>query len=132
MIYSLPLPKIKSLVLFLTTVFLVASCGSYRSSSYYEDDGIYAEEPQRTAVYTKPKQKVAPKEEQDGIYDEYFGQKAEELDQYMDSEIFTDPDQYSSKTEQDSLGYVEKGNYTSSSYLAFPILNPLLSSPAIL
>ena len=75
MIQSLPLPKLIMTATLLVAGILLVSCGSYQEASYYDKDGIYAEGTQK--VYTKQKQQ--PKQQQgDGIYGDYFGQKADQ------------------------------------------------------
>ncbi|NNL01678.1 MAG: hypothetical protein HKP39_05325, partial [Eudoraea sp.] len=109
MMQSLPLPRlIISVTLFVAGILLV-SCGSYQEASYYDNDGIYAEGSQ--TVYTKKKQQ--PKQqESDCIYGDYFGQKAEQIDEFMEGEVFTDVDDYyGGDVVNDSLAVVPEGNY---------------------
>ncbi|HTO35131.1 MAG TPA: hypothetical protein VLZ72_02765, partial [Flavobacterium sp.] len=46
---------------------LVASCGSYRSSSYYDDDGIYSSKSERTTETN-----VQDSYNSSNVYREYF------------------------------------------------------------
>ena len=117
-----PRLQTQSLVTLLGVIFLMASCGSYQQASYYDDDGIYSEEPSRTTVYTNPQKPKSQAKKSDGVYDDYFGQKANELDQMMEDEVFTDVDDYYGGTEQDSLQVAEEGNYfdkDSNDYLGY-------------
>ncbi|MBT8291865.1 MAG: hypothetical protein KJN70_01210, partial [Eudoraea sp.] len=109
MMQSLPLPRlIISATLFVSGIFLV-SCGSYQEASYYDNDGIYAEGTQK--VYTKTK-KQSKQQQDDGIYGDYFGQKADQIDEFMEGEVFTDVDDYyGGDVANDSLQVVPEGNY---------------------
>ena len=113
---SLPQPKIRSIMLLVLSGLFLASCGSVKRASYYDDDGIYATEtppaPPRTRVVPKPEAKVADNEEQDGIYSDYFGQKADDIEDYMgEEEVFTDVDEYATEMVQDSLGAPQESDY---------------------
>ena len=109
MIQSLPLPKVIMATTLLFAGILLVSCGSYQEASYYDNDGIYAEGTQQ--VYTKKKQQ--PTQQQgDGIYGDYFGQKADQIDEFMEDEVFTDVDDYyGGDVVNDSLAVVPEGNY---------------------
>ncbi|MGB5667690.1 MAG: hypothetical protein WBM53_12645, partial [Maribacter sp.] len=100
MIHSQPLLRIRSAVLLAIVGILVFSCGSYQQASYYDNDGIYEEDNVR--VVEKAPQQVRQKKE-NNAYSDYFGQKADEYGEILDSEVFTDIDSYASKVENDSL-----------------------------
>ena len=98
MISSLPILKYRTFMLLSIIGSLAASCGSYQSASYYDNDGIYAngnevsvERPTRTPQKNNT--------ERSSTYSNYFGQQAE----LLDGEIFTDVDSYSSTVENDSI-----------------------------
>ena len=68
------------------------------------------------------KKQQVEKKESDGIYDDYFGQKAEQIDEYMEGDVFTDVDEYYGGVEQDSLKPGEEGDYfddKSNDYLGY-------------
>ena len=100
---------------------LVISCGSYEQASYYDRDGIYAKEPQKMVVTESRTPPPAQQQQGDDFYQDYFGEKSRDLNEYMESEVFTDPNSYSSvesdslRYAQDSLG-VEGGNYFQDNY----------------
>src|SRR5680860_998854 len=117
MIYSLPLPKIRFAALAALTGIVLASCGSYQSASYYDNDGIYSSDNQVTTE--RPQRKEAKKQETGNeAYTNYFGQQAKQYEEALDGEIFTDIDSYSSNSEMenDSLpqgqltDYYDNGN----------------------
>ncbi|NNK75010.1 MAG: hypothetical protein HKP42_03000, partial [Maribacter sp.] len=107
MINSLPLPRIRIATLVALSGFLGVSCGSYQQASYYDNDGIYESESVR--VVEKAPQQVRKNKEYDQ-YSEYFGQKADEYEGILESEVFTDVDSYSSKNGNDSIP--QKGDLT--------------------
>ncbi|MGB5189990.1 MAG: hypothetical protein WBN54_07990, partial [Robiginitalea sp.] len=93
--------------------FFVISCGSYDQASYYDNDGIYSTSVPRTesvVVRETPQPQTRTQPSDDGFYQNYFGEKSQELDEYMNGEVFTDADSYSSTSEIDSLR-LEEGNY---------------------
>ncbi|MBT8210867.1 MAG: hypothetical protein KJP14_10110, partial [Eudoraea sp.] len=98
MMYILPQPGIRRIALTLLAGIFAISCGSYQQASYYDNDGIYDQGTQRVSVerpVNRPAQRqVQPQKQQegDGIYGDYFGQKAEQLDEIMENEVFTDVD----------------------------------------
>ncbi len=81
---------------------LMASCGSYQQASYYDNDGIYSSGSEYGVV---TRQEQAPRrqaeQKKSDFYENYFGERAQELGQVLDSEVFTDIDSYRSS---DSLG----------------------------
>lgn len=101
---SLPHPKYSAKGLISLLGLLVVSCGSYQQASFYDNDGIYADEANRVTVEQHPQsqRRVAVKDN-GNVYGDYFGQKAEEYEAILDSEIFTDVDSYAAETAQDSL-----------------------------
>ena len=107
MIHSLPLSRIRTATLLAISGILGVSCGSYQQASYYDNDGIY--ESENVRVVERAPQQVQKKKEHDP-YSDYFGQKADEYGEILDSEVFTDVDSYSSETEYDSIP--QKGDLT--------------------
>ncbi|MGB6153302.1 MAG: hypothetical protein WBG48_15080, partial [Pricia sp.] len=103
MIYSLPLPKIRVAALFTLTGIVLASCGSYQSASYYDNDGIYASDNQVNAE--RPQRTEKKRETGNDAYTNYFGQQADQYEQALEGEIFTDIDSYTSAdgVENDSV-----------------------------
>ncbi len=107
MIYSLSLSRIRTATLIAISGILVVSCGSYQQASYYDNDGIYEDDNVR--VVERAPQQVKKNKEHDQ-YSDYFGQKADEYGEILDSEVFTDVDSYSSESEYDSIP--QKGELT--------------------
>jgi len=105
MIHPIPHKKIRIAFAIPFIALLAASCGSYQQSSYYDNDGIYSNNNQR---YTERPTTEAPQE--DNTYANYFGQKADEYQEILDSEIFTDIDGYYGQ-EQDNAAIGADGNY---------------------
>ena len=91
-------------VLSLLFGFILASCGSYHNSSYYDSDGIYS----RTEQYAS---QDTPQEDNRQVTGSYFTQFQ---DYYIPSEepvgIFTDVDSYYGSGEAYSTGYSGWGN----------------------
>lgn len=112
MIHSLPHSEYSVKGLALLAGLLVVSCGSYQQASYYPNDGIYADDTGRVTVehYPQTQQRAAAKDD-DNVYGNYFGQKAEEYGEILDSEVFTDVDSYSAATAQDSLNLDAESDY---------------------
>jgi len=112
MIQSLHLQKIRTAALFAVVGLLVVSCGSYQQASYYDNDGIYGSNERRVAVDRAPRQQ-APRAQRsvDNTYSQYFGQKADEFNEILDDEIFTDVDSYSSGIANDSINNVDLTAY---------------------
>ncbi|MGB5646367.1 MAG: hypothetical protein WBM55_04545, partial [Muriicola sp.] len=115
MIHSLPHPKTLQMITFGFLATVLVSCGSYQQASYYDNDGIYSTGAEQPMVYNTPR--TAPRTTQqtqnnnDGVYGDYFGRKAEEIDQIMGDEIFTDVDDYYSGVENDSLDFEDNSTY---------------------
>lgn len=88
---------------------LVTSCGSYRQSSYYDNDGIYndtSNDVHDDVVYRQSQQE--PKN--NTLYKDYFNAKEQQYNDILEEDaIFTDIDAYSSFS-QDTLNTVD--NYT--------------------
>lgn len=116
MIHSLPLPKIPVLLLGVLTGAFTVSCGSYQSASYYDNDGIYSDGQREVTVERRPQARQYEQRTEGNVYGDYFGQKADEYDEILESEVFTDIDEYSSDSPQDSLPlgpesrYFDEGN----------------------
>jgi hypothetical protein len=113
MIHSLPRPKISAITAIVLMGVLLISCGSYQQASYYDNDGIYDEGTEKVTVINRyPQQRQQPQAtDKDGVYQDYFGNKAEQIDEIMEDEIFTDVDEYYSGVDGDSLVYDEQDNY---------------------
>ena len=109
--HTLPRPKLLKSLAFLSVAILFASCGSYQQASYYEDDGIYASGNRVVSVEKKNAEAVRAERVEDNIYGEYFGQKADQYGEILDSEIFTDVDEYSSTAQNDSIPLGEQTDY---------------------
>lgn len=81
---------------------MMTSCGSYQQASYYDNDGIYSS---GSGYGVATRQEQAPRRQAEtkksDFYENYFGERAKELGQVLDSEVFTDIDSY---TSTDSLG----------------------------
>jgi CHASE3 domain sensor protein len=87
----------------LSTLFY--SCGSYQNSSYYDNDGIYADQQNRTA---QPVQKSSNNNQ----YKEYFSslnQEAQEVFTDVESYSSVQPEQTTNQTEN-SISYSSWGN----------------------
>lgn len=85
--------------------FFVLSCGSYQSSSYYGEDGIYGATNSQEKSQNPTQQTIPPSESSEKIanqngkyYKDYFSKKAQEYDYINDenTDVFTDVDNYSS------------------------------------
>lgn len=92
-----------------TLALILASCGSYQQASYYDNDGIYADDTPQT-VERRPEQRVnTQRNAESDTYSDYFGEKANQYDEILDSEIFTDVDSYATN---ENSGYVPEGQLT--------------------
>ncbi|MEL6919199.1 MAG: hypothetical protein AAFO99_15895, partial [Bacteroidota bacterium] len=111
MIHSLPHSKVIRIALSaLIGVFLI-SCGSYQQASYYDNDGIYASGDNRVSVEKPPRTAQNTQQAEDNVYSNYFGQKAQEYDEILDNEVFTDVDSYYGGVENDSLEVTNQTDY---------------------
>tara|TARA_R110002020_G_scaffold91560_3_gene222442 strand:+ start:49317 stop:50507 length:1191 start_codon:yes stop_codon:yes gene_type:complete len=108
MIYSLPHKILKMISVIAVTMLLMVSCGSYQQASYY-DDGIYAGN--GPAVESRQQYGQRANQTENNAYGTYFGEKADEYQDILESEVFTDVDSYSSGVSNDSLQVVEGDNY---------------------
>ena len=101
------LRKIPMLFALGTLVFVVFSCGSYQNSSYYDNDGVYGNYDRNNDQVTN---QYSEENLQNGnIYAEKFKtMQGEYQDQY---EYFTDVDNYSSETENDTVVTVYNSKY---------------------
>lgn len=104
------LRKIPILFVLGIAAFFVVSCGSYQNSSYYDNDGVYGNYDRNNDEVTN---KYSEENLEDGqVYAEKFkGMQAEYQDQY---EYFTDVDNYSSETENDTVVTVYNSKYNDS------------------
>jgi len=112
MIQSLHLQKIRTAALFALVGLLVVSCGSYQQASYYDNDGIYSNGKRQVSVEQQAQRQNrripdTQVKKETNAYSDYFGQKADEFDEILDEEIFTDVDSYSTAVENDSLAAVD-------------------------
>lgn len=108
MIHSLPHQRIHISIPIVLLALFAVSCGSYQSASYY-DDGIYADRTERVQINERPgERQVQPKQNN---YGDYFGQKADEYGEILESEVFTDIDGYYGNMENDSLEVNPNINY---------------------
>ncbi|MEP0303576.1 MAG: hypothetical protein ABJD98_10630, partial [Maribacter dokdonensis] len=96
MIYSLPHNKLRNITMLVTLAVFAASCGTYQQSSYYDNDGIYSDDVVRTVERRPEQRNYNQNTSENDTYSSYFGEKADQYDQILDSEIFTDVDSYSS------------------------------------
>src|SRR6056297_1310084 len=113
MIYPLPLNKLRTIGLLSIIAMVGASCGSYQPASYYDNDGIYSDDAPRT-VERRPAQRPQQQygtQPESNTYTDYFGQKAEQYDEILDSEIFTDVDSYASKPIDDQINQDQLTDY---------------------
>ncbi|MGB5377059.1 MAG: hypothetical protein WBN26_03650, partial [Muriicola sp.] len=112
MIHSISHPKAMKMICLGLLATLGVSCGSYQQASYYDNDGVYSGRVEQPTVYNTPRtSQPTQQKKEDGVYGEYFGQKAQEIDQIMGNEIFTDVDGYYSGVENDSLDFEAESNY---------------------
>ncbi|CAN0588214.1 unnamed protein product, partial [Ectocarpus sp. 12 AP-2014] len=94
--YSLPHNKLRNITMLVTLAVFAASCGTYQQSSYYDNDGIYSDDAVRTVERRPEQRNYNQNTSENDTYSSYFGEKADQYDQILDSEIFTDVDSYSS------------------------------------
>lgn len=108
------LRKIPMLFALGTLVFVVFSCGSYQNSSYYDNDGVYGNYDRNNDQVTN---QYSEENLQNGnIYAAKFKtMQGEYQDQY---EYFTDVDNYSSETENDTVVTVYNSKYNNSNRYA--------------
>src|SRR5690606_38583272 len=93
-------------------VVILTSCGSYQSSSYY-DDGIYGEDNYSQEVETPAQRNtVAAKKSSPNIYQNYFKETSDQI-QYVQEQddVFTDVDSYSSTSVNDSMDIAQNYDY---------------------
>ena len=101
-------------LLFISLLFLgLSSCVSYDEVVGYEDDGIYGRSYSDQQVQVKGAEALQAEDFQSDLYGDYFGQKAQQYNDILDSEIFTDPDSYSSEQLRDSTQVVQDSTYFS-------------------
>lgn len=86
----------------------MTACGTYQQVSYYDNDGIYnTGSVMRVATHESAPARAQEQHNQNDFYKDYFGERAQELDQVLEGEIFTDIDSYTSldslSVAQDSL-----------------------------
>ncbi len=115
MIQYLSLRNSRATLAFSALAALAVSCGSYQQASYYDNDGIYGGSNDRVnveRVQTRPTQNKRQKEED--RYAAYFSQKAQQYDEILDGEIFTDIDSYTSNGANDSISGAPLTDYYNS------------------
>ena len=116
MYLNLPHSKIITYSLGILTLF-ISSCGSYQQASYYDDDGIYGNGNRTVSVEKRNYQGVRNQQVETDTYGQYFGEKANEYDEFLDSEIFTDVDDYYGEEPIDSVGVnIPEEYYLENSY----------------
>lgn len=95
--------KISIYSLFGILGLLITSCGSYQSTSYYDNDGVYGtNNKQQRTTETNP---------QNNLYKDYFGSLQEDN---KEPEVFTDVENYSSKYDgvEQNQTQTDQNNYT--------------------
>jgi len=110
MIKSRSQNKIKTFGIPIGAAFLLASCGTYQQASYY-DDGIYSSGDEVVRVEKRNVDGVRAQQQETNQYEEYFGQRADQISEILDDEVFTDVDGYSSQDPNDSIPYGEQTDY---------------------
>src|SRR5690606_35732835 len=111
MLYSLPHKKFGMLATMAIMGILLVSCGSYQQASYYDNDGIYSNGDQQV---TEANYSRSQPQERSNTYGDYFGEKANQYQDILDKEIFTDVDSYYGGSDQDSIAPAPNGNYFAS------------------
>ena len=111
MIYSLPLNKMRNAMMIAVMPLLAVSCGSYQQASYYDNDGIYSDGTTRTVERQPQQGNRYEKQAETDTYSDYFGQKANEYNEILDGDIFTDVDSYSSQNEDDNINQGQLTDY---------------------
>lgn len=113
--------KIKTFGIPIGAAFLLASCGTYQQSSYY-GDGIYSSDREVVRVEKRNADAVPAQEGQGNQYEEYFGQRADQIGEILDNEVFTDIDGYTSQDPNDSIPYGDQADYMAqnNTYLGNP------------
>ncbi|WP_421805488.1 hypothetical protein [Flagellimonas sp.] len=110
MLQSLLHNKLRTPAILTVSTLFMASCGSYQQASYY-DDGIYTPNNRVVSVEKRNAQAERVEQQENNIYGDYFGDKANEYGEILDSEVFTDVDSYSSQTQNDTIPYGEQTDY---------------------
>ncbi|MBO6534382.1 MAG: hypothetical protein JJ967_15200, partial [Muricauda sp.] len=110
MLQSLLHNKLRTPAILMVAALFMASCGSYQQASYY-DDGIYTPNNRVVSVEKRNAQAERVEQQENNIYGDYFGDKANEYGEILDSEVFTDVDSYSSQTQNDTIPYGEQTDY---------------------
>ncbi|MEP2934835.1 MAG: hypothetical protein ABJM06_03895 [Gilvibacter sp.] len=97
-------------------LLMLASCGSYQYSGYYEEDGIYSSgEPE--VVTTN---EATDENSKNNYYKQYFNTKSGEIEKLSEeATIFTDIESYTSTETLDDEGYVVIEEPTEESYGAW-------------
>lgn len=104
----------------IAALLIMSSCGSYQPASYY-DDGIYSSGNRVVRVEKRNADAVRAQEQESDRYGEYFGQRADQIGELLDQEVFTDIDGYSSQA-NDSIPYGEQTDYLAqnNTYSGYP------------
>ncbi|MDF0716010.1 hypothetical protein PY092_07625 [Muricauda sp. 334s03] len=110
MLKSLLHNKLRTASILMVSALFMVSCGSYQQASYY-DDGIYSANDRVLSVEKKNAEALRIEEQESNIYGDYFGDKANEYGEILDSEVFTDIDSYSSQMPNDTIPYGEQTDY---------------------
>src|SRR5690606_8701942 len=82
-----------------------------QQASYYDNDGIYSNGDQQV---TEGNYSRSQPQERSNTYGDYFGEKANQYQDILDNEIFTDVDSYYGGSDQDSIAPAPNGNYFAS------------------
>src|SRR5690606_16921161 len=101
------LSKIPMLFALGMLAMFVVSCGSYQNSSYYDNDGVYGN-------YDRNNDEVPNKYSEENFQDgqKYAGKFKAMQDEYQDQyDYFTDVDNYSSETSNDTVVTVYNSKY---------------------
>ena len=115
MINTLPLNKLRNAVMMAVLPLFVISCGSYQQASYYDNDGIYSNGGTRTVERQPQRTNSHQQQQETDTYSDYFGQKANQYDEILEGEIFTDVDSYSSNVVNDGINQDQLTDYYNNS-----------------
>ena len=110
---KLPLPKFSTAAIAAIVGLMVVSCGSYQQASYYDNDGIYADPNDRIVERAPQNSRPVTQQKEKNTYSEYFGRKADQYEEILEGEVFTDIDSYSSEVENDSIAEDQLTDYYS-------------------
>ncbi len=86
-------------------LFALASCGSYQYSGY-EADGIYGESRPGIWEQQEPRKEEVKPNSNNSYYKNLFAQQAQMVDEALESDIFTDVEDYSSNDGYDNYSEI--------------------------